>query len=69
MLILLIGIGIQSGLNMPYFSSLVVASGLFIYQQYLIRNREPKACLAAFLHNNYLGMAIFIGLLLDYALY
>ena len=38
----------------------------FLYQQWLIRNREPAASLRAFLNNHYVGMAIFIGILLEY---
>ena len=32
------------------------------------RNREPAACFHAFLNNNYLGMAVFLGLVADYAM-
>lgn len=50
-----------------YFNlSLVVSAGLFGYQQYLIRRREPDACFKAFLHNNWVGMAIFSGIALHY---
>ena len=49
-----------------YFAGLAVAALLFAYQQWLIRTREPAACLRAFLNNNYVGMAIFIGLALQY---
>jgi 4-hydroxybenzoate polyprenyltransferase len=49
-----------------YYAGLVAAGLLFLYQQWLIRAREPAACLRAFLNNNYVGMAIFIGLLLQY---
>jgi len=45
---------------------LVVAAVLFGYQQYLIRERKPQECFKAFLHNNWVGMAIFVGLALDY---
>ncbi len=38
----------------------------FIYQFFLIRQREPDACFRAFLNNQFVGMAIFIGILLDY---
>jgi 4-hydroxybenzoate polyprenyltransferase len=38
----------------------------FIYQQWLIRAREPAACLRAFLNNHYVGMAIFIGIVLEF---
>jgi len=49
-----------------YYAGLVTAGLLFLYQQWLIRAREPGACLRAFLNNNYVGMAIFIGILLQY---
>lgn len=44
-----------------YFSLFFVAI-LFIYQQCLIRNREPAACVFAFLNNNWVGAAMFIGI-------
>lgn len=49
-----------------YYAGLVAAGILFLYQQWLIREREPAACLRAFLNNNYVGMVIFIGVLLQY---
>jgi 4-hydroxybenzoate polyprenyltransferase len=50
-----------------YFNlSLLVTAGLFGYQQYLIRNREREACFRAFLHNNWVGIAVFAGIVLDY---
>jgi 4-hydroxybenzoate polyprenyltransferase len=49
-----------------YYAGLVTAGVLFLYQQWLIRAREPTACLRAFLNNNYVGMVIFIGILMQY---
>lgn len=50
-----------------YFNlSLLVSAGLFGYQQYLIRNRERDACFRAFLHNNWVGIAVFVGIVLEY---
>jgi 4-hydroxybenzoate polyprenyltransferase len=50
-----------------YFNlALLVCAGLFGYQQYLIRNRDRDACFRAFLHNNWVGMAIFAGIVLHY---
>jgi 4-hydroxybenzoate polyprenyltransferase len=49
-----------------YYAGLVAAGVLLLHQQWLIRAREPAACLRAFLNNNYVGMAIFIGILLQY---
>ena len=51
-----------------FFMSLVCVIALFIYQQYIIRNREAANCLSAFVNNNYVGLIIFIGLALDYQL-
>ncbi|MBT4081964.1 MAG: 4-hydroxybenzoate octaprenyltransferase, partial [Gammaproteobacteria bacterium] len=33
--------------------------------QWLIRKREPSGCFRAFLHNHWLGMAIFLGIAVD----
>jgi len=60
--------GNRFGLGLIYQSSLLIAGALFIYQQYLIRNREPEACFRAFLNNNWVGMVIFFGILADYAM-
>jgi 4-hydroxybenzoate polyprenyltransferase len=49
-----------------YFAGLCAAAVLFAYQQWLIRKRDPQACLRAFLNNRYVGMVIFVGLLLEY---
>jgi len=49
-----------------YDGGLAVAAVLFVYQQWLIRNRDPAGCLRAFVNNQYVGMAIFIGILLQY---
>jgi 4-hydroxybenzoate polyprenyltransferase len=39
----------------------------FAYQQWLIRARKPEACFRAFQNNQYVGMSVFIGILLQYA--
>jgi 4-hydroxybenzoate polyprenyltransferase len=49
-----------------YFAGLGAAALLFLYQQWLIRDRSPAGCLRAFLNNQYVGMVIFIGILLQY---
>jgi 4-hydroxybenzoate polyprenyltransferase len=49
-----------------YYGGLVAAGLLFLLQQWLIRNREPAGCLRAFVNNQYVGMVIFIGILLQY---
>lgn len=49
-----------------YYGGLAAAAVFFAYQQWLIRGREPAECLRAFLNNHYVGMVIFIGILLEY---
>lgn len=41
------------------------AAAIAVYQQFLVREREPTACFRAFLNNHYFGMLVFAGLLLD----
>ena len=67
-LALLILIGHQQALGTIYFSSLLIISGLFLYQQHLIKDRSPAACFKAFLNNNFVGMAVFIGIAVDLAI-
>lgn len=55
-------------LGPTYNLSLLMAAGLFIYQQYLIKNREVDACFNAFKHNNWVGLVIFVGVVLHYQL-
>jgi 4-hydroxybenzoate polyprenyltransferase len=49
-----------------YHAGLTAAGLLFLYQQWLIRDRNPAGCLRAFLNNQYVGMVIFVGILLQY---
>lgn len=46
-----------------YYLGLIVAMGLFIYQQWLTRHRTREACFCAFLNNNWAGAVIFLGIL------
>ena len=50
----------------PYHAGLAAAGVLCLWQQWLIRKREPAACLRAFLNNQYVGLVVFVGILLQY---
>lgn len=52
----------------PMYTAILLASGLFAYQQWLIRNRDREACFKAFLHNHWVGACLFAGLLIHYLL-
>lgn len=64
LMILLISIGQWFGLNEYYFISLLIATALFAYQLWLIRDRNPEKCFQAFLQNNYVGLVVFAGVIL-----
>ena len=49
-------------LNVFYDISVILSAFLMIYHQNMIKNREKTACFQAFLHNNFIGMIIFIGI-------
>jgi 4-hydroxybenzoate polyprenyltransferase len=66
MIFALLLVGRQLEFGHWFFGSLVVVTVLFLYQQWLIRNRDADACLRAFVNNHYVGMAVFIGILLEY---
>ena len=50
----------------PLLLALAAIVGLFVYQQLLIREREPSQCFKAFLHNHYVGMTFATGLAWHY---
>jgi len=62
----LILIGTSAELGLFYFLGLTAASGFSIYQQYLIKDREPIKCFHAFLNNNWFGFCVFVGIFVDY---
>jgi 4-hydroxybenzoate polyprenyltransferase len=55
-------------LGLSFNVSLVAAAALFAYQHVLLRDRRPDDCLKVFIHNNWVGMVIFIGVAMDYQL-
>ena len=59
--------GRQAGLGVFFNAATALSALLFLYQQYLIRDREPAACFRAFLNNNWVGAVVFAGIVADYA--
>ncbi len=49
-----------------YYAGVAGAGVLFVWHQWLIRKREPAGCLRAFLNNQYVGLVVFVGILLQY---
>ncbi|MDP0560927.1 MAG: 4-hydroxybenzoate octaprenyltransferase [Candidatus Endonucleobacter sp. (ex Gigantidas childressi)] len=57
-------LGAKIGLGIIFYLSLLCVSGLFIVQQLMTNNRDPNACFKAFLSNHWVGLIIFIGILM-----
>ncbi|HEY8053329.1 MAG TPA: 4-hydroxybenzoate octaprenyltransferase [Steroidobacteraceae bacterium] len=66
MLYALVLVGHDMHFGRWYEGGVIAAGVLFLWQQWLIRKREPAGCLRAFLNNQYVGLAIFAGILLQY---
>ena len=58
-------IGRWQRLGSFYFMGLAVAAVLIVYQYWLIRGRDRNRCFRAFRNNNWVGLAVFAGLVLD----
>ena len=61
-------VGLHTGRGAAFLAGLAVAAGLMGYHFTLIRGRDRANCFRAFLHNNWVGGAIFAGWALDYLL-
>ncbi len=68
MITLLLLLGWIMAFSWPWYSGVAIAASLFVMQQYKVRNRSRDACFKAFLNNNWVGLAIWVGLLIDYAI-
>ncbi len=59
-------VGRAAELGRWFWLGLSAGAAFFLYELYLIRRRDRAGCFAAFLHSHYFGMAVFIGIALDY---
>ena len=55
-------VGQQAGMGLYYWAGLGLAVLLVLYEFNLARYRDRAACLQAFLHNHWVGLAIFAGI-------
>ncbi len=66
---LMVVVGWLQQMNLIYYAGLLIAVGLMVYQYRLIRYRDRALCFKAFLHNNWVGMVIFMGIALDFLIF
>lgn len=57
-----------TGLGLAYYLGLLAAGGLAIYHYSLIKSRRRETCFKAFLHNHWIGLAVFLGIVIDHIL-
>ena len=60
------GIGWRAGFGFNYWVGLAVALMLACYHVWLIHTRDRARCFRAFLSNHWLGLAIFVGVVVDF---
>jgi len=66
MLAVLVVIGMKLQFALYYYLGLAAAGLIMLYHYSLIRERRREGCFKAFLHNNWVGGAIFAGIAADY---
>ena len=66
-LALLLTLGAVANLNVLYFGSIVVVAALFVYQSCLTWSRKRESCFRAFKNNATVGLVLFVGIVLNYA--
>ena len=62
MLLLLVGVGVKARLGWPFYAGLAAAGVMMVYHWTLIRGRGRDGCFKAFMNNNWVGGAVFAGI-------
>jgi len=62
-------LGQRAGLGVNYLAGLAVAAGFIVWQFAIARDRRPEHCFRAFLGNQWVGLAVFVGIALDLAVH
>jgi 4-hydroxybenzoate polyprenyltransferase len=62
MLAILIFLGLRLSLLWPYYAGLAAAAAMMVHHWRLIRTRSREGSFKAFMHNNWVGAAVFVGI-------
>lgn len=60
-------VGYKLGMSLWFNGSLYIVGCFFLYQQFIIRHRNPELCLSAFINNHWVGLIVYLGIVLNYA--
>ena len=66
MLLFLSALGAHLRLAWPYYAGLAAAAAMMAWHWTLIRGRTREGCFRAFRHNNWVGVAVFAGIVLSF---
>jgi 4-hydroxybenzoate polyprenyltransferase len=59
-------VGVRLSMGVPYWTGFALAVGIAVYHLWLIRTRDRMQCFRAFLHNHWLGFAMFAAVAADF---
>lgn len=62
---ILVGVGAWQRYGIAYYAGIAVAAAICVWHYVLIRGRTREGCFKAFLGNNWVGLAVFAGILVD----
>lgn len=65
-LLLMLLVGYYYSCGIFYYLGLLAAMGCFLYQLWICKDKNRAACFIAFLNNQWVGVFVFLGILLDY---
>jgi 4-hydroxybenzoate polyprenyltransferase len=68
-LLLLTATALWLKLSWPFYVALLISVGLFLYQHWLIKDRDRSLCFKAFLHNHYVGLVLALGIIGHFTVY
>jgi 4-hydroxybenzoate polyprenyltransferase len=68
MLAILLAVGALLQLSWWYYAGLAAAAAMAGYHWLLIRGRSREGCWRAFMHSNWIGAAVFLGIVLSFPL-
>jgi 4-hydroxybenzoate polyprenyltransferase len=62
-------VGLELGRGLFWFAGIAVGVWLSFHHYRWIRTRAPADCFRAFLHNNWVGFSLFVGVFMDYLVF
>jgi 4-hydroxybenzoate polyprenyltransferase len=65
-LMCMVYVGFAAQCGVGYFSGLIVAACIAAYQYLLIRERRREGCFSAFMLNNFVGAAVWAGIIAEF---